>query len=62
MKVIIKDNNSIPIQELHRDVIPNVGDTILLNVVNHYKVLERIFIWNDREEFDFVWLICEKYD
>lgn len=62
MKVIIKDSNSIPIHELHRDVIPNVGDTILLNVVNHYKVLERIFVWNDREEFDFVWLICEKYD
>ena len=62
MKVIIKDSNSIPIYELHRDVIPNVGDIILLNVVNHYKVLERIFVWNDREEFDFVWLICEKYD
>ena len=62
MKIIIKDNNSIPIHELNRDVIPNVGDTILLNVVNHYKVLERIFVWNDREEFDFVWLICEKYD
>ena len=62
MKIIIKYQNSIPIHELHRDVIPNVGDTILLNVVNHYKVLERIFIWNDREEFDFVWLICEKYD
>jgi hypothetical protein len=62
MKVIIKDSNNIPIHELHRDAIPNVGDTILLNVVNHYKVLERIFVWNDREEFDFVWLICEKYD
>lgn len=62
MKIIIKDQNSIPVHELHRDVIPNVGDTILFNVVNYYKVLERMFIWNDNEELDFVWLICEKLD
>lgn len=62
MKIIIKYQNSIPVHELYGDVIPNVGDTILFNVVNHYKVLERLFIWNDKEEFNFIWLMCEKLD
>lgn len=60
MKIIVKNQDQIPKWELDRDVIPNVGDRLFVNLKDHYEVIERLFVINEKKEYDFVYLICNE--